>query len=249
MLDGQILTADSQASKASGVDFDRWILYVWLSGDFYSSNVGTPPRAQNWTGALGSPRELTVGYIDNVVDNELSRELPGAWVVDKKDNSTGLLRLKTLKQTIARETLAAMQGDNTTLITEPGQTISTAGVVPFAQSPSSRNFILKANLTFSDRDADFRAGFEILASEHEKTTFWYQASDDTFFIDRSNSSAGAILNPHNFDLRDEKGLLRLFDVQQDGVEALETLQLTLVIDNSVLEVYANDRFAMSSWVK
>lgn len=250
---GQILTADSQASRASGVDFDRWIVYVWMTGDFFGGGPGTPPRAQNWTGALGSPRELTVGYIENVVDNDLARELPGAWVVDSVDNSTGLLTLKTLKQTIAREPLAAMQdSSNTTLITQPGQAVvNNAGqmVVPFAVSPSSRYFVMQANVTFADRDADLRAGFEILASDKESTTFWYQASDDTFTIDRSNSSAGAILNRKNFDTRTETGLLRLFDIEQDGEQVIETLQLTVVVDNSIVEVYANDRFAMSTWIK
>lgn len=222
-----------------------------MTGDYFNTAY-FPPTAQNWTGALGCPRELTVGYIDNVVDNDLSRELPGAWVIDSKNQTTSLLRLKTLKQTIARETLAAMKNSSSsTLLTEAGRTIASPGRTSFTQSPSSRNFILTANLTFPQgaRDKDLRAGFEILASEQESTTLWYQLSNETLYIDRSNSSAAAAKNADMFDLRPESGLLRLFDIKHDGVESIENLRLTLVVDNSLVEVYANDRFALSSWIK
>lgn len=222
-----------------------------MTGDYFNTAY-YPPKAQNWTGGLGSPRELTVGYIDNVVDNDLSRELPGAWVIDSQSQTAGLLKLKTLKQTIARETLAAMQdSSSSTVITETGRTISSPGLTSFTRSPSSRNFILTANLSFPHgaRDKDLRAGFEILAGEHESTTLWYQLSNETLSIDRSNSSAAAAKNAIMFDLRSESGLLRLFDIQENGVETIENLRLTLVVDNSLVEVHANDRFALSSWIK
>lgn len=250
---GQNLTAGSAPSVKSGVTQDRWIMFVWMTGDFFGTKGFYPPPAQNWTGGLAYPREMMVGHIDNVVDNELARELPGAWVIESGDSAAGTVRLKTLKQVIARETLAALtSGDNITAITEPGQTISAAGVTPFAQSPSSRYFILQANLTFpsSARNTDFKAGFEILANDYEKTTLWYQLSTETFYIDRSESSAAAATTGTGFDLRPESGLLRLFDVlSSDGTEAVETLQLTITVDNSLVEVHINDRFALTSWIR
>ena len=50
--------------------------------------------------------------------------------------------------------------------------------------------------------------------------------------------------------RGEAGKLRLFDIREpaSGESKIETLDLTVVVDNSVVEVYANDRFVMSTWV-
>lgn len=208
--------------------------------------------AATWTGALCLPRELTVGYITNVVDNELSREVPGAWVVDSTDNSTGTLSLKTLRQVIAREPLAAMRREDSRLITEPARKITSPSRTAFAQSPTSRYFVLTANLTFpsSARTSDLRAGLRILESEHESTTIWYKLSNETLLVDRSNSSAAAATTGGTkIDTRPEKGLLRLFDLLEDGEETLETLKLTVVVDNSIVEIHANDRFALSTWIK
>lgn len=249
---GQNLTAASQASTKSGVSVDRWIMFVWMTGDTFNDPRYRPPAAQNWTSAMAYPRELTVGHIDNVVDNALAREVPGAWVIESEDKAAGTVRLKTLKQVIARETLSALTGKNASKIVEPGQTINAPGVMVFAKSPSSRYFILQANLTFpsSARNTDLKAGFVILANDFEKTTLWYQVSDDTFYIDRSKSSAAAATTGVGFDLRPETGVFRLFDVQtQEGTQAVETLQLTITVDNSLVEVHANDRFALSSWIK
>lgn len=245
----QVLSADSQASKKSGVTVDRWISYVWLTGDEFGTLEYHPPVAQNWTGSLCLPRELSVGYIDNVVLDDLSSETPSAWVIDSRDESTNTVRLKMLKQTVARETLAALQDpDSTTVITELGTTISQPGETPFVKSPSSRFFVLSANITFpaSARESDLRAGFQILASDNERTNIWYQLSSETFSIDRSQSSAAA-LSTENFDLREEKGNFRLFDIERSG--NVESLRLTVVIDNSIVELFANERFALASQIK
>lgn len=186
------------------------------------------------------------------MDNELSREVPGAWVVDSTDKSTGTLSLKTLRQVIAHEPLAAMSGESARLITEPARKITSPSRTAFAESPTSRYFILTANLTFpsSARTSDLRAGLRILESEHESTTIWYKLANETLLVDRSNSSAtAATTGGTKVDIRPEKGLLRLFDLLEDGEETVETLRLTVVVDNSIVEIHANDRFALSTWIK
>lgn len=66
-------------------------------------------------------------------------------------------------------------------------------------------------------------------------------------MERSNSSAAARKNP-GFDTTDESGKLRLFNIKQDGQTQIEKLRLRIVVDNSIIEVYANDRFALSTLV-
>jgi beta-fructofuranosidase len=259
---GKVLPASSQASTKSRSP-DRFISYLWLTGDFYGTAKDFPTVQQNWTGSLLLPRELSVGRIRNVVDNHLARET-GSWRTVA--NASGLVELATLKQEIAREPLAALKSSSSKnkRITEPGRTLNTPGIVPFAQSPASKFYVLEANLTFprsarsqsqsrSSGDGDFKAGFQILASpeEHgEATAIYYQFSNESVVVDRSRSSAAA-RTTKGIDARNESGRLRLFDVVEDNEEGekVETLRLTIVVDNAVVEVHANQRFALSTWVR
>ncbi|KAI0835677.1 glycoside hydrolase family 32 protein [Hypoxylon sp. FL0890] len=240
---GKDLPATSKASEKSGAP-DRFISYLWLTGDFYGT-LDFPTNQQNWTGALLLPRELSVGKISNVVDNELAHET-GSWRV--ASNNSGVLELVTLKQEIAREALAALtSGDS---FTEPGRTLNSSGTVAFQRTPGSKFHVITATISFPHtcRGSDLRAGFQILSSEHESTTIYYQFSNESIVVDRSNSCAAA-KTTNGIDSRNESGRLRLFDLTQDGQQKIEALNLTIVVDNSIVEVHANGRFALSTWAR
>lgn len=240
---GKMLPSTSLASNASGAP-DRFISYVWLTGNFYGTQAF--PTAQNWTGSLLLPRELSVGMLE-VVNNSLVQET-GSWHIKTNESVTGTVQIETLKQVIARESLAMLQ--NGTVSVEAGRTISTPGSITFRNSPESKFFVLKTNITFpqSARGSDLKAGFQILSSEFEHTTIYYQFSNESMIVDRSNTSAAAETSL-NIDSRNEAGRLRLFDVVKDGQEVMETLELMIVVDNAVVEIHANARFALSTWAR
>ncbi|KAI0382698.1 glycoside hydrolase family 32 protein [Hypomontagnella monticulosa] len=241
---GKELPATSQASQKSGAP-DRFISYVWLTGDFYGTLKEFPTNQQNWTGALLLPRELSVGKISNVVDNELVHET-GSWRV--ASNNSGVLELATLNQQIAREALDALtSGDS---FVEPARTLNSPGTVAFQRLPESKFHVITASISFpkSCRGSDLRAGFQVLSSEHESTTIYYQFSDESLIVDRSNTSAAA-QTTNDIQSFNEVGRLRLFDVVNNGQEEIESLDLTIVIDNSIVEVHANGRFALSTWAR
>lgn len=241
---GKVLPSSSQASVKSGAP-DRFISYVWLTGNFYATE--SFPAAQNWTGSLLLPRELSLGTVDNVVNNELVQET-GSWRITGNGSSTDTVQIETLQQVIAREPLAALMAGNTS--TEAGRIISSPGLTTFQKSPGSKFYILTANISFpkSARGSDLKAGFQILASEYESTTIYYQFSNESIIVDRSNSSAAAQTSA-GIDSRNEAGRLRLFDLIEDSEETIETLQMTIVVDNAVVEVHANGRFALSTWAR
>ncbi|KAM0561070.1 hypothetical protein ACHAPJ_003571 [Fusarium lateritium] len=241
---GKYLPSDSKASSKSGAP-DRFISYLWLTGDYYGDLKLFPTPQQNWTGALLLPRELTVGKISNVVDNELVHE-EGSWRVEK--NESGVVELSTLKQVIAREPLAAFTKKKP--IVESGRKVSKPGSTTFDHNPESKFYVLKSSISFpkSARDSDLKAGFQILASDKEATTIYYQFSNESVIIDRSNTSAAA-LSTSDIDSRNEAGRLRLFDVVIDDEEQIETLDLTIVVDNAIVEVHANDRFGVATWAR
>ncbi|KAI4594714.1 hypothetical protein KJ359_007517 [Pestalotiopsis sp. 9143b] len=242
---GQVVRADSKPSVASGAP-DRFISTTWLTGDYYGT-LDPATNQQNWTGALLLPRELSIGKICNVVDNDLSREV-GSWKTSR--NESGIVDLSTLKQTIARESLAALLRSNETW-QEESRTLNSSAVIPFEKSPGSKFFVLEASIAVpqSARDSDLKAGFQILASEYESTTIYYQFSNESVIVDRTNTSAAA-KTTNDIDSRNEAGRLRLFDIAQDDGEAtVENLKLTIVVDNAVVEIHANDRFALSTWAR
>ncbi|KAE8845647.1 hypothetical protein P3342_005946 [Pyrenophora teres f. teres] len=239
---GKVLPADSQASWSSGAP-DRFITYVWLTGDFYGTAKQFPTAQQNWTGSLLLPRELSVGYL-NVIDNELSRE-KGAWRIDC-ENTNGTLTLATLHQKIAREPYAAFTKNATGTITQSGGKVSQT--TRFKTSPMSKHYMLSASLTFPSRSESLKAGFKILTGAHESTPIYYQFSNESFIVDRSNSSAAAATTS-GIANDNETGKFRLFDIASGNGTRVETLDLTIVVDGGVVEVHANNRFALSTWVR
>ncbi|KAB8230171.1 glycoside hydrolase family 32 protein [Aspergillus alliaceus] len=279
---GKVLPATSQASEKSGAP-DRFIIYVWLN-QVFGASTGFPDEQQGWQNTLLLPRELTKKTI-NVANNELVWDT-GSWRVEKDGESCA--KLETMGIDIARETYKAMKSTNS--FKEPKRTLSSAGSVPFERSPTTKFFVLDAQISFPKpaRESGVQAGFKILSSDHESTTVYYQFSNESIVIDRTNTSAAGLNNP-GFDASAESGRLRLFDIRKhcnggssdhddeyvghgkgkehDGHKAgsyghhakhsksttddeeIETLDLTIVVDNSVLEVYANSRFALATWAR
>lgn len=242
---GKVLPANSRPSNKSGAP-DRFISYLWLTGDFYELDTGFPTAQQNWTGTLLFPRELNVRTIPNVTDNKLAREPLASWRVSRE--GSGQVNLETMGISIARETYSALTSGSS--FVESNQTLSKAGSVPFKRSPSGKFFVLTANISFprSARDSGIESGFQILASDLESTSIYYQFSNESIIVDRSNTSAAA-QTTEGINDDTEAGRLRLFDVLQDEKEQIETLELIVVVDNGVLEIYANGRFALSTWVR
>jgi beta-fructofuranosidase len=215
-----------------------------LTGDFYGTLDDFPTAQQNWTGSLLLPRELSLGYI-NVIDNALARE-QGSWRVESQNNN-GTLTLATLRQQIAREPLASFQQNATNTTTQSGGVKSSSEALD--QSPSSKHYLLTASISFSSRtNNDLKAGFSILSGPNEHTNIYYQFSNESLIIDRSNSSAAAATTS-GFLTDNESGKFRLFDVPSGNGTSVETLNLTIVVDGGIVEVHANDRFAISTWVR
>ncbi|OJI96862.1 hypothetical protein ASPVEDRAFT_78611 [Aspergillus versicolor CBS 583.65] len=291
---GKVLPSTSQASEKSGAP-DRFISWVWLTGDEFGAAAGFPGAQQGWQNTLLLPRELSIHTIPNVVDNELVHET-ASWRVVEHDGErkSGGVELETLGINIARETYDAIVASSTSF-EEPPRDLNEAGTVPFERSPTSRFFALEAQISFpqSARDSEVQSGFQILASEFEWTTIYYQFSNESIVIDRNQTSAASETTP-GLGTVTESGRIRLFDIagdcdhdghgghdgghegdgdhnggnhngdggdkdrarpqKQDGScdkdhDKIETLDLTIVVDNSVLEVYANSRFVVSTWVR
>ncbi|KAH9830383.1 glycoside hydrolase family 32 protein [Teratosphaeria destructans] len=177
---------------------DRFVIYLWLTNNDFGNN-GFPTAQQGWDGALTTVRELAQGTVASVVDNGLIAG-PASWIVAGRDTSAGTVELTTLKQTIAREVYAAFMSKATRTFVEPARTItaSNSSGVDFVESPVSKAFMLKTCLTFppaARNSPDLQAGLRILTSDQESTNVYYQFSNESLIIDRSNSSAASATTP------------------------------------------------------
>ncbi|KAJ6153542.1 CAZyme family GH32 [Penicillium chermesinum] len=252
---GKFLPKSSQASIGSGAP-DRYISYVWLTGDVFGGSCRLSRRAARMAKHVAAAAGVEIG----------------SWRVAADATSTGrCVELETLGIDIARETYNAMTAAPS--FTEPDRTLTSGGIIPFRRSPETRFFVLSAVITLPARAPTLQTGFQILASELESTTIYYQFSNESIMINRYNTSAAA-LTTTGIDESPESGRLRLFDVMDNcgahgghggsqmrqrqynktqlsgsGEEYIEPLNLTIVVDNSVLEVYANSRFVLSTWVR
>ncbi|MCJ1440193.1 MAG: hypothetical protein MMC23_000676 [Stictis urceolatum] len=246
---GKIVPASSKASSGSKAP-DRFISYIWLTGNFFGT-IDFPIDQQGWDSSLLLPRELSIGTIYNVVDNELVREPGVSWRVANANSSGGTVELTTLKQSIARELLSALTNTTEYAYTELDRVVDGPSSIPFTRLPTSKFYIMTATIEFPQAArnlSDERAGFKILGSQYESTSIYYQFSNESIIIDRSHSSAAANTT-NGIQTWNEAGRIRLFDIADgSGQAAIEALSLTIVVDNSIVEVWANDRFVMSTWV-
>ncbi|PNS15634.1 hypothetical protein CAC42_4086 [Sphaceloma murrayae] len=248
---GKVVPADSVASRNSGAG-ERFVTYLWLTGNFYGT-IAFPTPQQGWVGSLLLPRELSVGVLENVVDNDLVRE-KGSWRISEKKGN-GTVVVETLKQVLVRELAEALVSNASTVTREPAREFRGNGTsarnLDLSSQPKSNFYVLKTKITFdpSARDSnDLKAGFEVLSGDLETTRIYYQFQNESIVIERRNSSAAAETT-EGFDTRDEAGRLRLFDIENaNGQRGVEELDLTIIVDNAIVEVYANERFALSTWI-
>jgi len=249
---GKLVPSTSRPSQGSGAP-DRYVVYLWLTGNFFAS-IDFPVAQQGWDSSLLTPRELFVRTISDVVDNDAVRET-GSWRVVSSDSSAGTVNLETLGQAPVREAISAYKQSATRQITEPGVTLSgfaNTSTVPFTESSESRYFVLEASISFPDeaRDADgVKAGFQLFGSGFERTSVYYQFSNETLIVDRTQSTAVSATT-EGIDTRNEHGKLRLFDIKdsQSGRTRIESLDITMIVDNSIVEIFVNKRFVLSTAV-
>lgn len=144
---GKVLPHTSQASMYSGAP-DRFISYIWLTGNEFGADRDFPEAQQQWQHMLLLPRELSVKTIRNVFNNELVQEI-GSWRVSgsthgsKSSGHQNCVELETLGIDIARETYEAITYASDSFIV-PECTLTESGIISFERSPTTRFFPLMA---------------------------------------------------------------------------------------------------------
>lgn len=214
----------------------RRIVWGWIKEDELTL---ARREAKGWTGYLSLQREVFLYSASNVVGTIGSRleDIPSFKV--EGDGS----RRKTV-QTMGIRPLQELQ---TLRQRKPitWSSIPSAQVSGHLINASSTSWELEATVRVDPR-LHRRLGLDILhnGDKSRRTRIYFSPSAEEIVVDRSRSN-----NKSDIQKDAVSGAFTLLvSENDDGREGIETLQLRVFSDGDVLEIFANDRFALSTVV-
>ncbi|EFP78860.2 hypothetical protein PGT21_031694 [Puccinia graminis f. sp. tritici] len=242
---------------------NRQLLVGWTYEDD-EKNILTPQRGAQ--GAFTLFRELFVQVLRNIHPAALkSPEHAPSWTT--RTEADGSHSLMTVGQRILPEISSAFR-KHSKVSALPPQTLSpgynpgahqhslSTNAVRLEKQPKDRYYAISARLEFyaDRRELDgedvgrakmSRGGFRILSSQNEWTDVYYDPSTEYLVVDRSRSSAIP-----SFGNSSERAKLRLWPIVNPVTKRveIEPLNLTIIVDNSVVEVHANERAIITTRV-
>ncbi|KAJ4172633.1 hypothetical protein NW754_002835 [Fusarium falciforme] len=212
------------------------IVWGWLKED----ELTLPRReAKGWTGYFSLPRELFLYTAENVTRG-LKSSLEGIQCV-KIMGDGGYGRAKKV-QTLGIRPLPNIESLR---LGEPAfwshlATKNKSGKLLETQSVS---WELEATINISP--CQQRLGFWIRHDKDatQKTAIYFSPEKEEIVVDRTDSNQDA-------DIKKDvvSGPFTLFYLDRNGSEELEKLRLRIFCDGDIVEVFANDRFALSTMV-
>ncbi|KAF5024423.1 hypothetical protein F66182_3509 [Fusarium sp. NRRL 66182] len=194
-------------------------------------------ESKGWTGYFSIPRELFLYTADNIT-RALNTPLQDVGCIRVVDDEGGS---KTV-QTLGIRPLPALQSLRRG---EPlyWHNIDTKASMGNLFHTHSNSWELEATISVSPNDQSL--GFWIRHDKEtiQKTAVSFFPKSEALTVDRSESN-------QELDIQKESlsGPFTLFYSEHNGVEELEKLHLRIFCDGDVLEVFANDRFALSTMV-
>lgn len=227
------------------------VVIGWITED-----NGYETQPQGWNGILSVPREVSVAIVKNIHDPENALSAPGDWLVsDVKsvDCNGAATTVKTIK-TLGRKAYEAMQllrGDQTETIAKASVSKTTGEKV---LTTKAKSFELYAEVTSFEKGSQVGFNIRRSADSDEFTSVVYDDAKKSVVIDKHASSTidcAPFTAAYHPDRNNTEGLFQLFDVVQDAGKssckvAREPLRFSIFVDVSVVEVFVNDRFALSA---
>ncbi|UZP38618.1 hypothetical protein NXS19_006434 [Fusarium pseudograminearum] len=210
------------------------IVWGWLKEDDL-----TLSRRENkgWTGYFSLPRELFLYSVDNVT-RSLTSPLQDLGFIKATNNGRGSSTI----QTLGIRPLPNLEGLRREKPAYWNSIDSTFGLGGLTNSHSGC-WELEATIKVSPKDKS--AGFWIRHNKDltQGTAICFSPGSETITIDKSKSN-----NETDIEKAPASGPFTLFYSDRNGSEELEKLHLRIFCDGDVLEVFANDRFALSTMV-
>lgn len=229
---GSYYAANSFVDPVSG----RRIVYGWIPEDCSLSYA----RQKGWNGCLAVPRELFLLRIPNVTRGLYCSpsKISCVEMIEQDLYTLGIRPVAELQR--LRENCAHMhENRNISLPQDP------SGTSHHICSTYTAVWELETTISMQSGCETETVGFHLCLAEDSsiRTTVSFTLRDETITVAREASNSRKDINRCP-----DQGPFTLFFSAQDGEEILEKLHLRVFLDGDVLEVYANNRFALATMV-
>ncbi|OQR90722.1 glycoside hydrolase [Thraustotheca clavata] len=222
---------------------NKHVVIGWITED----NGFTDEQPQGWNGILSVPREVSIAIVKDIYDPSDKFNAPGDYLVTNTKTLNNGKVVKTIKTLgiKAYESIKLLRGDQVETLNGPTNVVDEKVL-----DTKSKSFELYAEVTSFQSGS--KVGFAVRRSDDntEHTTIVYDDTTKKIVINRSASSTGqcdtftATAKPNSANT---EGFFHLFDkVNQQGQVSREPLRFNIFVDVSVVEVFVNDRFALSA---
>lgn len=223
---------------------NRRIVHGWIPEEDISADAA---KAKGWNGSLAIPREIFLLRIPNVrgtCHSELSKIYPFECLAEADGSTTVLtLGVRPIKEMARlRETSTRLTELESTLML-PG---SDAAIYRAIARTQSSSWELEAEITIYLGCQS--VGFHLRQSNDLsiRTTLTFCIATETILIERQASTANPTINKCP-----DAGPFTLLALARPDAEdevTLEMLRLRIFSDGDILEIFANDRFALATMV-
>ncbi|TYZ59396.1 hypothetical protein PybrP1_001614 [[Pythium] brassicae (nom. inval.)] len=222
------------------------VVIGWITED-----NGYEMQPQGWNGILSLPREVGIEIVKNIYDPANALSAPGDWLVSSERALGCGKTVKSVKTLGLKpyEAVRLLRGDKVEKLS--GATVVAKGSEKVLAT-QSKSFELYAEVSSFAKGG--KVGFTVRRSADgkEQTAVVYDDATGKIVIDKTASSTvdcAPFTAANRPDRNNTEGFFHLYDTVTDAATcavARETLRFSIFVDVSVVEVFVNDRFALSA---
>jgi len=189
-------------------------------------------KERGWTGCLGLPREIFLFSLEGVTGTVASAllDVKNIQLLDQPDGTSHVLTLGIRPLTDIRQ----LRAEKLYCINKDCDLVASEGLTILKQSPPAIEIVLDVSLPSDTKivlsvKADYSLGLQ--------TDIVYDTHTETICVQRDRSTS-----EEGFNVIDDIGSHTLFRTSS----GLEPLQLRIFIDQDLIEIFANERFALTT---
>jgi sucrose-6-phosphate hydrolase SacC (GH32 family) len=213
---------------------DRRIQWVWVPEDLVGDAGLFSATQQGFQGALSIPREIFVHEVDGVLNSNGSLNSGEAFLSQRAD---GTYHASTQGRRPASDVIEGLREGAEHCSHGTNKTYSSSQIL---SNGSAASYEILATLSPSSSGP---VGLTIAASPDgsERTHIFYNPSNSTILVDRSASS-----QIKEFGNATVTGYFHPYTLA--STKSLEKIHMHVIVDGSLVEVFVNERFALSTRV-
>lgn len=218
---------------------DRRVLWGWLPEEDVPLEHCT---AKGWNGSLALPRELFIQRMTGVVGSIESELSTIGSIKATKETDSDTFLVETLGIRPLPE-LASLRSAECRVLKEVALPMPTTQKTDHLAPITGKRWELQATIAISYGCASVGILAKHNRDKSVQTTIAFLPDKEELVVDRRYSNTD-----ENVNKSDDRGPLTLFRVKEGDREVQEMLKLHIFVDHDILEVYANERFVLSTMV-